>query len=181
MCLVAAVGMAIFQTISFKRRKQQQNDIDSLLLVEFCINCCSTVGTVLFASAATLIVYIYVVYKTQNVVRVLPPFSELKLIKFFFCFAFILKVRILIRSYFFFFKSLTLIELSFIFEFQLIKFCYHLNHQMNSDIFFIDWERPKVFEHQITLKSTNNLDTPSICSSVSIYYITDLLTKSNWN
>lgn len=93
MSLVAAVGMAIFQTISFKRRKQQQNDIDSLLLVEFCINCCSTVGTVLFASAATLIVYIYFVYKTQSVVRILPPFSELKLIKFFFCFAFVLKVR----------------------------------------------------------------------------------------
>lgn len=92
MSLVMAVGMAIFQTISFKRRKQQQNDIDSLLLVEFCINCCSTIGTVLFASAATLIVYIYFVYKTQYVVRVLPPFSELRLIKFFFCFAFILKV-----------------------------------------------------------------------------------------
>lgn len=166
MSLVAAVGMAIFQTISFKRRKQQQTDIDSLLLVEFCINCCSTVGTVLFASAATLIVYIYFVYKTQYVVRVLPPFSELKLIKFFFCFAFILKVRFKFNIFCFF--CFILIELSFTFLSQLVKFCYHLGYQMNSDIFFIDWERPKVFEHQITLKSTNNLDTPSICSSVII-------------
>lgn len=101
MSLVAAIGMAIFQTISFKRRKQQQNDTDTVLLVEFGINCCSTVGTVLFASAATLIVYIYFVYKTQYIVRILPPFSELKLIKFFFCFAFILKVRFHLRIFVF--------------------------------------------------------------------------------
>lgn len=51
--------------------------------------------------------------------------------------------------------------------FQVVKFGHHLMQQINCDIFFIDWERPRVFEHQITLKSTNNLDTPSICSSVS--------------
>lgn len=91
MAFVAAIGMAIFQTISFKRRKQQ-NEIDSFLLVKFGINCCSTLGTVLFASAAVLTIYIYFVYKTQYVVRVLPPYDELKMIKFFFVVAFILKV-----------------------------------------------------------------------------------------
>lgn len=52
-------------------------------------------------------------------------------------------------------------------QFQAVKFGQHIGQQIDCDIFFIDWERPKVFEHQITLKSTNNLDTPSICSSVS--------------
>ncbi|XP_031629112.1 meckelin [Contarinia nasturtii] len=135
--MAAAFGMAIFQTMSFKRRKQQ-NDFDSFLLVKFIIHCCSAVGTVLFLSASFLSIYIYFIYKTQYVVKVLPPFGELKMIKFFFILSFILKI---------------------------VKFCHHLGLQINCDIFFIDWERPRVFEHQITLKSTNNLDTPSICSS----------------
>ncbi|XP_055326927.1 meckelin [Sitodiplosis mosellana] len=145
MALAAAFGMAIFQTLSFKRRKQQ-NEFDSFLLVKFLINCCSTLGTVLFASAAFLTVYIYFIYKSQNIVKVLPPFGELKIIKFFFILSFVLKI---------------------------IKFCHHLGQQINCDIFFIDWERPRVFEHQITLKSTNNLDTPSICSSARQYQQND--------
>lgn len=92
--IAGAFGIAIFQTLSFKRRKQQ-NDIDSSILVKFLINCCSTMGTVLFCSAAFLTIYIYFEYKTQLVVKVLPPFSELRLIKCFFVFAFILKVSFL--------------------------------------------------------------------------------------
>lgn len=91
MALAAAFGMAIFQTLSFKRRKQQ-NEFDSFLLVKFLINCCSTLGTVLFVSAAFLTVYIYFIYKTQNIIKALPPFGELKLIKFFFILSFVLKV-----------------------------------------------------------------------------------------
>lgn len=58
-------------------------------------------------------------------------------------------------------------QLNLAFGFQSVKFAYVLAQQIHCDIFFIDWERPRVFEHQITLKPTNNLDTPSICSSVS--------------
>lgn len=54
-------------------------------------------GTVLFGSAAILTIYIYFLYKTQQIVQVLPPFDELKLIKWFFILAFILKV-ILIKN-----------------------------------------------------------------------------------
>lgn len=90
--VAGALGMAIFQTLSFKRRKQQ-NDFDSFLLAKFMINCCSTMGTVLFCSAAFLTVYIYFVYKTQLIVKVLPPFDELRMIKFFFVLALILKVN----------------------------------------------------------------------------------------
>lgn len=91
MAFAAGFGMAIFQTLSFKRRKQQ-NEFDSFLLVKFLINCCSTLGTILFASAAFLTVYIYFIYKTQHIVKVLPPFGELKMIKFFLILSFILKV-----------------------------------------------------------------------------------------
>lgn len=153
--------MAIFQTLSFKRRKQQ-NDIDSPILIKFSINLCSTMATVLFGSAAFLTIYIYILYKTQRTVKILPPFEELKMIKFFFVLAFILKVW-----------AIRILLLLFTYSnqanlFQSVKFGHHLAQQINCDLFFIDWERPRVFEHQITLKSTNNLDTPSICSSVSL-------------
>lgn len=92
MALAFAFGMAVFQTITFQKRKQQ-NDIDSFILVKFMIHCCSTIGTVLFGSATLLTVYLYYVYKTQNVIQALPPFYELKIIKFFFMLAFTLKVR----------------------------------------------------------------------------------------
>lgn len=39
--------------------------------------------------------------------------------------------------------------------------------QCNIDVFFIDWERPKIFDNHLTTK--NNLDTPSISSGVSIF------------
>lgn len=93
--VAAAFGMALFQTISYKRRKQQ-NEMDSLIFIKFVINCCSTLGTVLFCSAAILTIYIYLLYKTQQIVQVLPPFDELKLIKWFFILAFILKVFFLL-------------------------------------------------------------------------------------
>lgn len=95
MAVAAAIGMAIFQTFSFKRRKQQ-NDIDSLILIKFAINLCSTMATVLFGSAAFLTIYIYIIYKTQSTVQILPPFGELQMIKFFFILAFILKVWMMI-------------------------------------------------------------------------------------
>lgn len=154
--------MAIFQTFSYKRRKQQ-NDVDSMLLLRFAVNFCSTIGTILFGTATFLTIYIYFVYKTQNVVKVLPPFGELGLIKVFFILAFILKVSHCIPNYIIISASTKMIK-----NLQAIKFGHHLSQQIDCDIFFIDWERPRVFEHQITLKSTNNLDTPSICSSVCI-------------
>lgn len=162
--MAAAFGLALFQTISYKRRKQQ-NDMDSSIFIKFLINCCSTMGTVLFGSAVILTIYIYFLYKTQQTVQVLPPFDELKLIKWFLILAFVLKV-----SNFFHFKWILQKNSRYqnTFKFKAVKFGQHISQQIDCDIFFIDWERPRVFEHQITLKSTNNLDTPSICSSVRV-------------
>lgn len=87
-----ALGLAVFQTITLKKRKQQ-NSIDSFILVSLFIRCCSTIGTVLLGSTAFLTVYMYWVYKTQNIIEALPPFEELKTIKFFWILAFILKAR----------------------------------------------------------------------------------------
>lgn len=49
---------------------------------------------------------------------------------------------------------------------QAIKVAQHFWQQVHCDIFFIDWERPRVFEHQISLRTVGGLDTPSISSSV---------------
>lgn len=116
-------------------------DIDASILLKFVIFLCSSIGNVLFGLAVILNLYIYYVFKTQNVVRVLPPFDELTTIKVFYVLALFCKF---------------------------VKLGHILHRQISSDLFFVDWERPRVFEHQITLKPTNNLDTPSVCSSVSI-------------
>lgn len=94
-----AIGMAVFQTVTLKKRKQQ-NGMDSFILVNLLIHCCSTIGTVLLGSSASLTIYIYWVYKTQNTIEALPPFDELKLIKFFWVMAFILKARRLLTYFF---------------------------------------------------------------------------------
>lgn len=46
----------------------------------------------------------------------------------------------------------------------------HFWQQVHCDIFFIDWERPRVFEHHISLRTVmGGMDTPSITSSVSVH------------
>lgn len=166
--LIVGVGMAAFETYSYKCRKQQI-DYDSAMLLKFAIFLCSSMANVLFALAAILNLYIYYVFESQGTVKALPPFEQLSMIKLFYLFALFLKV-FAIRSIGWG-RELKLAKFQnffrFLFNFQAVKFAYVLLQQINCDIFFIDWERPRVFEHQITLKPTNNLDTPSICSSVS--------------
>lgn len=163
--MMVGVGWAAFETYSYKCRKQQV-DFDSAIFLKFGIFFCSSMANVLFALAAILNLYIYYVYKSQNTVKALPPFEQLSMIKSFYLLALVLKVSFLNVCPRFGGCQLIVVRRL---NFQSVKFAYVLLQQINCDIFFIDWERPRVFEHQITLKPTNNLDTPSICSSVSNY------------
>lgn len=141
MSIFAGVGAAVFETFIYKNRKQQP-DVDTSVLVKFIVFLCSSMGNVLFLMGATLNFYLYYEYKTQHVVRVLPPFSDLTTIKIFYVVALVCKS---------------------------IKLAHMLLRQINCEITFVDWERPRMFEHQIMLKPTSNLETPSICSSVSSF------------
>lgn len=60
---------------------------------------------------------------------------------------------------------------------QLIKLLRRFVTMACIDIFFIDWERPKIFDAGIGNQRTHLLDTPSITSSatVSIKYNTIML------
>lgn len=89
--LIVGVGMAAFETYSYKCRKQQI-DYDSAIFLKFGIFLCSSMANVLFALAAILNLYIYSVYESQDVVRALPPFEQLSMIKIFYILALLLKV-----------------------------------------------------------------------------------------
>lgn len=143
LCIIGGAGAAVFETFTYKNRKQQ-TDIDTSILLKFIVFLCSSMGNVLFALGAILNFYLYFEYNTQHVVRVLPPFEDLTTIKIFYVVALACKA---------------------------IKLSHMLMRQINCEITFIDWERPKVFENQITLKPTSNLETPSICSSVSSSHV----------
>lgn len=90
--VIIGVGMAAFETYSFKCRKQQV-DYDSGIFLKFGIFLCSSMANILFAIAVILHLFIYYVYESQNTVKALPPFEQLSMIKIFYLLALLLKVR----------------------------------------------------------------------------------------
>lgn len=135
--------MSILKTISYKTR---QNKIyyDMEIFSNFTVNLFSYISNALFGASVIILIYVFIVYKTQKVVKILLPIEENELIKAFICTAFVLKA---------------------------FKICYTLWKQINVDIFFIDWERPRIFENTILGTTKSHLDTPSMCSSVSFFFL----------
>lgn len=88
MALAFAFGIAMFQTITSKKRNNQNR----ITLGELIINCSSTIGNVLFGSATVLTLYLLALNKTQNVIHVSENFYESKTIYVLFLLAFLLKV-----------------------------------------------------------------------------------------
>lgn len=103
--LIIGVGMAAFETYSYKCRKQQI-DYDSAMFLKFGIFLCSAMANVLFALAVILNLYLYYVFESQNTVKALPPFEQLSMIKIFYLLALLLKVG----RFKFFERSLTIIR-----------------------------------------------------------------------
>lgn len=89
--LMVGVGLAAFETYSYKCRKQQI-DFDSTIFLKFSIFLSSSMANVLFALAAILNLYIFYVYESQDTVKALPPFEQLSMIKIFYLLALLLKV-----------------------------------------------------------------------------------------
>lgn len=141
--------MSILKTVSYKTR-QNKTYYDMEIFLNFIVNLFSYISNALFTASVIILLYVFIVYKTQKIVHILLPIEEKELVHVFICIALILKV---------------------------FKICYTLWIQINIDIFFIDWERPRIFENTILGTTKSHLDTPSMCSSVSIlfktYYIVD--------
>lgn len=160
--------MAIFQTYVYRKRDQSLL-YDTAIVLKFIVFLCSNVANALFIVAALLTMYLFIEFNHQKTLKVVAPFPEEHLIEFFFVAAFLLKVykpqQSMLRW------SVNDI-VTFSTHTQVIKVTQHFWQQVHCDIFFIDWERPRVFEHQISLRTaTAGTDTPSITSSVCIYLL----------
>lgn len=139
--ILSAFTISILKTISYKTR---QNKIyyDMEIFLNFMANLFSYISNALFVASVIILIYVFIVYKTQKIVHILLPIEERELVHVFICIAFVLKA---------------------------LKIVYTLWIQINIDIFFIDWERPRIFENTILGTTKSHLDTPSMCSSVSFY------------
>lgn len=114
------------------------------IFVNFIVNLFSYISNALFAASVIILIYVFILYKTQKIVHILLPIEEKELVHVFICIAFVLKA---------------------------FKIFYTLWNQINIDIFFIDWERPRIFDNTILGTTKSHLDTPSMCSSVSFFLL----------
>ncbi|XP_059621814.1 meckelin [Phlebotomus argentipes] len=128
--LLLAFVLAIFEAIAYKTRQHKLiYDLD--VFCKFTVFLLSKVGSSLFAIVIIICLYIHFTFKGQTTVRLLLP----------------LPVETLLRI-------LTGVALAL----KSVKLAQHLWQIAHIDIFFIDWERPRIFEQR------NQLDTPSVCS-----------------
>lgn len=154
MALAFAIGVAMFQTITSKKRNNQNR----INLGELIINCSSTIGNVLFGSAIVLTLYLLAINKTRNVIHASEQFYEIKIINVLFLLAFLLKVPRILH-----FISMKMLTKNLVYKISILLILgsttYFLSICNIYDIFFIDWETH-------TSKSANKADASSICSNV---------------
>ncbi|CAD7092366.1 unnamed protein product [Hermetia illucens] len=136
--LTMAIGFAfaILRTFNYKTR-QNKEYYDFSALCQFVLYLCSNCSNALFSVAIFVCFYVFFVYTGQSVIKLLVPIQQQNLIDVLIGVAFWLKT-----SY-------------------LVAYFWRVTH---SDIFFIDWERPRGCDALSTARS--NLDTPSVCSSI---------------
>lgn len=133
--IIIGLMLSVAETLSYKIREGKQF-FDWDILLRFLIQFTSKIANTLFLVACGIAVYIHIVYKTQNTVKILLPDVIEREIRYFLAVALCLK------------------------SFKLIQ---HLHTMANIDIFFVDCERPKLGENYLATK--NHLETPSSVGS----------------
>lgn len=133
--LILGFIIAIIDTISFKVRECKQF-YDLHLFGKFLIFYLSKVSSTLFLVAVIVSIYIHFVYKTQNELKVILPNPVEEVVTHFLLIGFCLKT---------------------------VKMVDHFYTVANIDIFFVDWERPKLNDN--TCLKSNHLETPSSMGS----------------
>ncbi|XP_055544180.1 meckelin [Wyeomyia smithii] len=137
--ILLAFTMTLFQTFCHKLR---QNKIyyDMEIFANFLVYLCSNVGTALLAVTVIVAVHVFVTYKTQENVKILLPVEVQSALEVFICVAFSFKLLKIMRIF---------VQISGI------------------DIFFIDWERPKILDNGFGNQRTHLLDTTSVTSNAT--------------
>ncbi|XP_021707577.1 meckelin [Aedes aegypti] len=137
--MLLAFTMTLFQTFCHKLR-QNKLYYDMEIFFNFVVYLCSNVATALLAATIIVALHVFVTYKTQTDVKLLLPVEVQNGLEIFVYLSFTFKLVKLLR------KFVTIASI---------------------DIFFIDWERPKIFDAGIGNQRTHLLDTPSIASSAT--------------
>ncbi|XP_055605729.1 meckelin [Uranotaenia lowii] len=138
--ILLAFTMTLFQTFCHKLRQNKLN-YDMEIFFNFLVYLCSNVATALLAVTVIVSLHVLVTYKTQTKdIKMLLPVSVEHSLEIFI--------------------YLTL-------AFKLIKLVRVFALMAGIDIFFIDWERPKIFDAGIGGQRSHLLDTPSIASSAT--------------
>uniref|UniRef100_A0A182MCG5 Meckelin n=1 Tax=Anopheles culicifacies TaxID=139723 RepID=A0A182MCG5_9DIPT len=137
--ILLAFSMSVFQSYCYKLR-QNKMYYDMEVFWNFIIYLGSYLGTAFLIVLAIIVLHAFFTYKTQSTVHLLLPLEVQNVVEVFIYVAFTLKLLKLMRVFF---------------------------YMANVDIFFIDWERPKIFDISTMGQRLHQLDTPSIASSTN--------------
>ncbi|XP_062554627.1 meckelin isoform X2 [Armigeres subalbatus] len=134
-----ALTMTVFQTFCHKLR-QNKLYYDMELFFNFLVYLCSNVATAFLTTTIIVALHVFVTYKTQINVKILLPVEV----------QYSLEIFVYLAC-----------------GFKLLKLLKIFVTISGIDIFFIDWERPKIFDAGIGNQRSHILDTPSIASSTT--------------
>ncbi|XP_058120267.1 meckelin [Anopheles ziemanni] len=137
--ILLAFSMTVFQSYCYKLR-QSKEYYDMEIFWNFLIYLGSYLGTAFLVVTAIIVLHVLFIYKTQSTIHLLLPLEVQNVVEVFIYVGFSLKLIKLIRVFF---------------------------YMANVDIFFIDWERPKIFDIGTMSQRVHQLDTPSIASSTN--------------
>ncbi|XP_055643217.1 meckelin [Toxorhynchites rutilus septentrionalis] len=137
--ILLAFTMTLFQTFCYKlRQNKMYYDMD--IFFNFLVYLCSNVATALLAAVVIVSLHVFITYKTQRNMKMLLPVEVQNALEIFVYIAFSFKFIKLVRAF---------------------------NLMAGIDIFFIDWERPKIVDTGIGGQRTHLLDTHSISSNTT--------------
>ncbi|XP_041763768.1 meckelin-like [Anopheles merus] len=137
--ILLAFSMSVFQSYCYKLRQSKQY-YDMEIFWNFFVYLGSYLGTAFLIVLGVIVLHALFTYKTQSTVHLLLPLEVQNLVEVFIYVGFALKLIKLMRVFF---------------------------YMANVDIFFIDWERPKIFDISTMGQRLHQLDTPSIASSTN--------------
>ncbi|XP_035893004.1 meckelin [Anopheles stephensi] len=137
--ILLAFSMSVFQSYCYKLR-QNKMYYDMEVFWNFVIYLGSYLGTAFLVVLTIIVLHALFTYKTQSTIHLLMPLEVQNVVEVFIYVAFALKLLKLMRVFF---------------------------YMANVDIFFIDWERPKIFDISTMGQRLHQLDTPSIASSTN--------------
>uniref|UniRef100_A0AAG5CYX8 Meckelin n=1 Tax=Anopheles atroparvus TaxID=41427 RepID=A0AAG5CYX8_ANOAO len=137
--ILLAFSLTIFQSYCYKLRQNKQY-YDMEIFWNFLVFLGSYLGAAFLIVAVIIVLHVLFTYKTQSTVHLLLPLEVQNVVAVFLYVGFGLKLIKLVRVFF---------------------------YMANVDIFFIDWERPKIFDIGTMSQRVHQLDTPSIASSTN--------------